>query len=102
MRVDISCKKHKLTLHAGDQFSIADLHLAGWLTRIVHLCGGEGSDDGKTVVKKIEGQTGVKLPRDFLTRREAAQAEKETKLGAFWDVIRERPSWRKIYGEGLY
>jgi len=97
------CNK-QLTFYPGDQFSIADLHLAGWLTRVAHLCGGEAIDDGKTIVKKIEEHVGggLKIPRDFLTRREDAKAEKESKLGAFWDAIRDRPSWRKIYGEGLY
>ena len=95
------------TCRAGDQFSIADLHLAAWLTRIVRLCGGSATDNGSTIAKKIEEHVagGLKLPRDFLTdagRREGTKAEKQTKIGAFWDAVRERPSWQKVYAGGLY
>ncbi|KAF8168124.1 hypothetical protein B0H34DRAFT_47293 [Crassisporium funariophilum] len=91
----------------GDQYSIADLHLAGWLARVVKLAGGTVDEDGSTVVKKVEEYIGdgFKVPRDFQTeqvRRENAKEEKQAKLSAFWDAIRERPSWRKVYVDGLY
>ncbi|KAF8974056.1 hypothetical protein BDZ97DRAFT_1912489 [Flammula alnicola] len=91
----------------GDQYSIADLHLAGWLTRVVKLAGGTESDDGNTIVKKLEAYIGggFSLPRDFITeqaRLENAKVDQQTKVGAFWDAVRERPSWREIYGGGLY
>jgi len=87
----------------GDQFSIADLHLSCWVTRIVWLCGGKANDDGATVVKKIEEHIGgLKLARDFVFEPARGKGEKQSKLAAFWDAIRERPSWKKIYGEGLY
>jgi len=90
----------------GDQFSIADLHLAGWLTRIVKLAGGTASDDGNTIVKKLEDHIGVgfKLPRDFVAdqaKRDGGK-DKQSKVAAFWDAVRERPSWRKVYAEGLF
>ncbi|KJA29104.1 hypothetical protein HYPSUDRAFT_196527 [Hypholoma sublateritium FD-334 SS-4] len=88
----------------GDQISIADLHLAGWLARVVKLVGGTGSDSGETVAKRLEGRVGYTLVRDFKTeqgRRENVEAE-QTKIGAFWDGMRERASWRKIYGAGLF
>ena len=67
-----------LTRHnAGDQLSVADLHLAAWLTRLAHLAGATAADDGNTVVAKIEAHvgSGFALPKDFSVaearRREA-------------------------------
>jgi hypothetical protein len=69
----------------------------------VHLCGGDGNDDGATVVKKIEEQIGgVKLARDFVVEPARGKGERQNKVGAFWDAIRERPGWKKIYGQGLF
>jgi len=91
----------------GDQFSIADLHLGGWLSRVAKLVGATKDDDGSTVVSKLEKHIGggFVLPRDFITeqaRRENTKVDKLTKLGAFWDALRERPSWKKVYEAGLY
>ncbi|KAF9568412.1 hypothetical protein CPC08DRAFT_739654 [Agrocybe pediades] len=91
----------------GDQMSIADLHLAGWLTRVVKLAGGSASDDGSAVAKKLEEHIGggFVLPKDFATeqaRRENTKAEKQTKIGAFWNAMGERESWKKVYGDGLF
>jgi len=86
----------------GDQFSIADLHLAGWLSRVVNLSGGTKDDDGKTIVVKLEEYIGggFVIPRDFLA--DPVRPEKQTKIGAFWDMVRERPGWKKVYADGLY
>ena len=68
------------------------------------LVGGAGSDSGETVAQKLEARVGTKLVRDFKTeqgRRENVEAE-QTKIGAFWDGMRERASWKKIYGAGLF
>ena len=27
---------------------------------------------------------------------------KQSKLAAFWETIKERPSWKKVYGAGLH
>ncbi|TFK30419.1 hypothetical protein FA15DRAFT_698890 [Coprinopsis marcescibilis] len=88
----------------GDQISIADLHLAAWFTRVAKLSGANASDDGKTVVEKLERYVGVglKLPRDFTSEANPGQREKQAKLQAFWDAIKQRPSWLKLYGEQLY
>lgn len=66
------------------------------------LCGGNVHDDGATVVKKIENHIGVKLARDFVAEPAREKGEKESKIGVFWDAMRERPSFKKIYAEGLY
>jgi hypothetical protein len=92
-----------MRFYLGDQFSIADLHLAGWLSGVVCLCGGNVNDDGATIVKMLEDYIGgVKLARDFVVEPARGKGEKQSKLGAFWDVMRERPSWKKIYEDGLY
>lgn len=99
---------------AGDQLSIADLHLAAWLARIAFLSGAVASDDGNTAVGKIELHIGggFSLPKDFTVaeaRRRAGLAatnldstERQNKLAAFWDVMKERPSWKKVYANGLH
>lgn len=92
---------------SGDQFSIADLHLAGWLSRVVKLAGGTKNDDGETIVLKLEKYIGggFVIPRNFLAeqvRHENVKHEKQTKIGVFWDAVRERPGWKKVYGDGLY
>ncbi|KAI0639452.1 hypothetical protein C8Q77DRAFT_1081262 [Trametes polyzona] len=98
----------------GDQLSIADLHLAAWLARIAFLSGADASEDGNTVLGKIEAHIGdgFTLPKDFSVaeaRRRAGIAatnvdstERQNKLAAFWDAVKERPSWKKIYGNGLH
>lgn len=98
----------------GDQISIADLHLAAWLARIAKLSGGQASDDGNTIVQKIEEHIGdsFSLPKDFSVaeaRRRAGlpatnipPTERQARLAAFWDAIKERPSWKKIYADGLH
>lgn len=54
------------------------------------LAGGTSSDDGHAIVKKLEEYIGggFKVGED--------------KLGAFWDAVRERKSWQKVYGGGLF
>ncbi|KAF9478539.1 hypothetical protein BDN70DRAFT_933330 [Pholiota conissans] len=88
----------------GEQFSIADLHLAGWLARVGKLAGVTRQDDGETMVKKLEGRVGggFRLVRDFRNERGGVEKGAETKLGAFWDAVGERDSWKKVYSEGLY
>ncbi|KAF5385320.1 hypothetical protein D9615_001504 [Tricholomella constricta] len=51
----------------GDQFSIADLHLASWLARLVRLAGGAYVDDGDTAIGKLEAHIGgsFALAKDF-------------------------------------
>lgn len=99
----------------GDQVSVADLHFGAWLARVVFLVGGTASDDGNTITSKLEARVGggFSLPKDFSVaeaRRRAGLPAKEDEAGetrqsrfaAFWDAIKERPSWKKVYGEGLH
>ncbi|EDR15582.1 uncharacterized protein LACBIDRAFT_300632 [Laccaria bicolor S238N-H82] len=91
----------------ADQYSIADLHLAGWLTRVVKLSGGTPEDDGRTIVKKLEEHIGdgFALPKEHVkdvARRERLGHDREAKLEAFWDAVKERESWKKVYQGGLF
>ncbi|KAF5313175.1 hypothetical protein D9619_003288 [Psilocybe cf. subviscida] len=85
----------------GDQFSIADLHLAGWFTHVVKLAGGTASEDGSTIVKKLEAHIGAgfAFPQNFVSEqaRRENKTGGQTKLGAFWDAVRQRPSWKKTW-----
>lgn len=94
--------------------SIADLHLAAWLARIAQLSGAEVGDDGNTVILKIEGHIGnsFSLTKDFSVaeaRRRAglpatniSLTERQARLAAFWDAVKERASWKKVYADGLH
>ncbi|THH01810.1 hypothetical protein EW026_g956 [Hermanssonia centrifuga] len=98
----------------GDQISVADLHLAAWLARIAKLSSATGSEEGNDVVNKIEAHIGgsFSLPKDFSVaeaRRRAglpstnvSPTERQSRFAAFWDAIRERPSWKKVYADGLH
>lgn len=99
---------------SGDQISIVDLHLAPWLARVASLCDGLHTDSGDTIIAKIEARIGdgFVLPKTFqavvapdLTADpslEITPGAKRVKLAAFWDEIKARSSWKKVYGEGLY
>ena len=121
-------------LDLGDQLSLADVHLAVWLARIAHLSGALPSDDGNSVIEKIEGLVGIKFVKDVSiveARRRAglgsavklpgAGAEgkpdgavsqtiqpstdrslKQSRIATFWETIKERPSWKKVYEAGLH
>ncbi|PFH54456.1 hypothetical protein AMATHDRAFT_52046 [Amanita thiersii Skay4041] len=90
----------------GDQFSIADVHLAAWLTRVLKLSGVTVSDDGESAIKKLEKRMKAEklLPRNSKSGEngETKGEEEETKLGCFWEEIEKRGSWRWVYGNGLY
>lgn len=103
-----------LCLSVGDQLSIADLHLAAWIARIAFLSGATQHDDGNTITAKIEAHVGggFTLSKEFSVaeaRRRAGipangaeSTERQSKIAAFWDTVKERPSWKKVYGEGLH
>ena len=91
---------------AGDQISLADLHLAAWLTRLATLSGATGADDGEAMLQRVEAHVGggLALPRDFAPVGPAAAEPRPagSRLAAFWDAVKERPSWKKVYKAGIY
>jgi glutathione S-transferase len=101
-------------MYSGDQISLADVQLGPWLARIAALSGADVNDTGSVALAKIEARvgSGFVLPRDFEgmpeTQRtptvgsEAPHLTKQAKLAAFWDAMRERPSWQKVYATGLH
>jgi len=102
-------------LSLGDQLSVTDLHLAPWLANIAIMSGASLSSDGDTVISKLQARIGEDfvLPKDFQTPANAdpkadpasqvTPGSKRTKLAAFWDEMKARPSWNKLEGlELLY
>ncbi|KAH7916450.1 hypothetical protein BJ138DRAFT_1075366 [Hygrophoropsis aurantiaca] len=91
----------------GDQISIADLHLSAWLTHIVKLSGGSIKDNGDLAMKKLEQHigNGFVIPEDFLSvvipavNTTAEKPALRSRLAAFWDAMKERPSWQKVYAQ---
>ncbi|KAH9919087.1 uncharacterized protein B0H18DRAFT_1029102 [Fomitopsis serialis] len=101
----------------GDQLSLADLHLAAWLARLVSLAGGTLTDDGAVAIGKLEVHVGgagggFALAKDFSVAEARRRAglpvsdpeshERQNRLAAFWDAVRERPSFKKVYKDGLH
>ena len=96
-----------LIKRSGDQISIADLHLAAWLARIVVLSGGRMDEEGDIVVTRIESHIGsdLQFTRDFAVaagRQDGGRPTYQSKLAGFWDAMRERSSFKKVYANGLY
>lgn len=84
---------------------------------MAYLSDASPTDNGDTVIAKIEVRVGggFALPKSFQTivvPKNPAAAEgtelqltpgaKRAKLAAFWDEMRIRPSWSKVYGEKLH
>lgn len=98
----------------GDQISIVDLHLGPWLARVASLCDGLHTDSGDTIIAKIESRIGdgFVLPKNYQSvispdlavdpSQEITPGAKRVKLAAFWDEMKERPSWKKVYADNLH
>lgn len=90
------------------------MHVAAWVAHIAKLSGASASDDGNRVVAAIEAHVaeGFSLPKDFSVAEARRRAglpattvdpnERQTRLAAFWDAFKERPSWKKVYADGLH
>ena len=119
-------------LDLGDQLSLADIHLAVWLARIAHISGALPDESGNSVIEKIEVLVGTHFSKDISiveARRRAGldsavklpgaegkgngavnqtiqpstdKSSRQSRLAAFWETIKERPSWKKVYEAGLH
>ncbi|KZO96279.1 hypothetical protein CALVIDRAFT_537454 [Calocera viscosa TUFC12733] len=70
----------------GDQLSVADLHLAAWLARVVSVCGGSATPEDLAKVEEKIGKPGFKLGE---------------KVKGFWAVMIVRPSFKTVYPGGV-
>ncbi|KAG6825313.1 hypothetical protein H0H92_004085, partial [Tricholoma furcatifolium] len=77
----------------GDQLSLADLHLASWLARVVRLSGGLFEDNGATAIAKLEAHIGGGF---ILEKNCEVEGVKQNKLVGFWDAMRGRESWKAV------
>ena len=84
------------------------------MARVALLCGATATDTGDAVVSKIEQRIGDNfiLPKDFQVVNTpdvtadptlvVTPGTKKAKLAAFWDEMRTRPSWKKVYDDKLH
>ncbi|PPQ80805.1 hypothetical protein CVT25_001930 [Psilocybe cyanescens] len=79
----------------GDQFSIADLHLAGWLSRVVKLAGGQNSDDGNTIVRKPPRLRMDNRPDSDTTSTDSTDSEDTARIHSFPPINISSPSPRQ-------
>jgi len=93
------CTEHHVV---GEQYSIADPHLAAWLTRVVLLAGGSPEEDGNTVIGKLESHVGNGLSIPKTTKTVGEETVSKSKLAEFWDAVKQRDSWQKVYSNGLH
>ncbi|PBL01119.1 hypothetical protein ARMGADRAFT_1007166 [Armillaria gallica] len=75
----------------GDQLSLADIHLSAWLARIVKLAGGAVIDDGSAAVARLQHHVGTEF-----------RLGQKGRLSEYWEAMKERSSWKKVYAEGLH
>ncbi|KZS96016.1 hypothetical protein SISNIDRAFT_483421 [Sistotremastrum niveocremeum HHB9708] len=75
----------------GDQLSLADLHLAAYITRLVTLSGGDGSKSGIDSIAKHASSSAA-----------GGHVTIGPKVRGYWEAIIERESWKKIYGNGIF
>ncbi|KAF5390348.1 hypothetical protein D9757_002967 [Collybiopsis confluens] len=75
--------------------SLADPHLTAWLARVFSLVGGTSNDSGATVIEKLEKHIG-----DSTTSK--MESPTLGKLATYWDAVKERPSFKKVYVDGLH
>ncbi|KAI5897735.1 uncharacterized protein SCHCODRAFT_02744081 [Schizophyllum commune H4-8] len=68
----------------GDLPGEADFHLAAWLARIFSTCGADAAGDAS---EKSKAAFGGQLPPSVLE---------------YWNAWVARPSWGKVYGQGLH
>ena len=61
-----------------------DFHLGAWLARLVHVAGGKNEKEG---YKALEKETKQPIP---------------PKVVAYWTAWTERPSWNRVYKDGLH
>ena len=74
------------------------------------LSGGSKNDEGDVAISKVESHISPEfhLAMDFATLPAGAshlngsRAVHQRKLAAFWDAMRERSSFKKVYTNGLY
>ena len=71
-------------------------------------------DGFDTAVGKIEAHIGegFTLPKDFsvaearrrsgLPATNVSATDRQARLAAFWDAVKERASWKKVYADGLH
>ncbi len=73
-----------LTTWTGDQVSLADVHVAAYLTRLVTVSGGDGTKGGIEAVGRMGGfSVGEKVQR-------------------LWETLLGRASWQSLYGSGVF
>lgn len=75
------------------------------------LSGGKITDEGDVAITKVENHIGSEFhfARDFAApaaggapRQDGGRPVYQSKLAAFWDAMKERSSFQKVYANGLH
>ena len=90
----------------GDQISLVDLHLGAWLTRLFFLAGAPLPPVQKTPVlgdvveTQYPGYTD--LEDTIRTHTKDRAFVLGPKIREFWNALKDRDSWAKVYANGLH
>lgn len=94
--------------HAGDQLSLADLHLGAWFTRLLYVSGAPSPTSSSQTTPKADGPiqaeySGFKKLEDSI-RIHTGDEEflLGSKIRTFFELLKDRESWKQVYADGLH
>jgi len=85
----------------GDQLSLVDLHLAAWMTFLFFLAGAPPPPPIQNVLERPYTGYGM-LDNTIRTHAGDPTFVLGCNIRAFWEAMKDRDSWSKVYGEGLH
>ncbi|KAF8577866.1 hypothetical protein K439DRAFT_1417735 [Ramaria rubella] len=89
----------------GDQFSLVDLHVAAWLTRVLFVSGAPTPSPSIPIAEdapQIEYSGFPKLQETLRMHTGDESFVVGPKIRVFFESLKDRESWRQVYAEGLH
>jgi hypothetical protein len=93
---------------AGDQLSLADMHLGAWCTRLLFVSGAPSPPPSAQTTPKAEDlpeaeYIGFKNLEDSIRSHTGDQGFLlGAKVRSFFNLLKDRESWRQVYADGLH